>query len=83
MNLRTRVLFTINSIPGRSYTNGQLARILNAPEASVRRATLTLENQGSISGRGQGTVKSPVLWYARQIEAPVEPVSEAQPAIGE
>ena len=47
---------------GSTYTNGELSRDLNIPEASVRRTTLKLEYAQKIYNVSEGT---PLVWQLR------------------
>ena len=69
--LRQRVVEEIISNPGVRYTNWELARVLQAPMASVRRATLNAMLKSEIEDGGPASYNASVVTYVAPLEAEI------------
>ncbi len=63
MSLRKRIVDHINLNRGTRYTNSDLAAILDAPQPSVRRASLDAMLKGEIADGGPATYNAGVVTY--------------------
>ncbi len=61
--LRQRVVEMVNSQPGYRWTNEELTRRLQAPQASVRRASLKAMSLAQINDGGPSSYNPSVVTY--------------------
>jgi hypothetical protein len=64
VTLREQIVDFINGNRGQRYTNSEIARYLQAPEPSVRRATLKAMNAGQIGDAGPSHYNPAVVTYS-------------------
>lgn len=75
MTLRTRIVNYLEGNPGTRYTNAQLAQILAAPLASVRRASLQALRFGLLDDGGPVSYDPNTVTYVAPFGDKMEPAS--------